>query len=47
MSEQNRYRTTFNYKSRETEEWESWRNRDSLHAADNWQDAIQGWLDWI
>ena len=45
MSEQNRYRTTFNYKSSETEEWEGWRDTDWLKAADDWRDAIQGWLD--
>ena len=46
MSEQNRYRIALNRKTRETEEWEGWKNRDYWReTADNWQDAIQEWLD--
>ena len=45
MSEQNRYRTTFNYKSRETEEWTGWIEYGARVRADTWQDAIQEWLD--
>ena len=44
MSEQNRYRKSFNYKRSETEEWEGWIDSDWLKPADNWQDAIQDWL---
>ena len=47
MSAQNRYRTTFNYKSRETEEWAGWKNSAYWwETADNWQDAIQEWIDY-
>ena len=44
MSEQNSYRKTVNYKTRETEEWEGWRDTDWLKPADDWQDAIHDWL---
>ena len=49
MSAQNRYRISVNYKSSETEKWAGWRNSDWVgdwwETADNWQDAIQDWLD--
>ena len=47
MSEQNRYRIAINYKDRETEEWAGWRDKHFWRkAADNWQDAIQEWIDY-
>ena len=46
MSEQNNYRIALNHKSRETEEWEGWKNSDYWReTADTWQDAIRECLD--
>ena len=45
MSEQNRYQISVN-RQYEAEGWEGWIEDDVL-SADNWQDAIQGWLDWV
>ena len=51
MSEQNKYQITLNYKRRETGEWEGWGESGwFVDTADNWQDAIHGWLSdvvWI
>ena len=45
MSEQNRYRTARNYKSRKTGEWTGWIDKFFGETADTWQDAIQKWID--
>ena len=51
MAEQNRYQISVNYKSSETEEWAGWRYSDWVgdwrETGENWQDAIQEWLDWV
>ena len=53
MSEQNRYRIAWNYKSSENEEWAGWKNSSPFRknsvwreTADTWQDAIQRWIDY-